>query len=72
MPDAETVQKLAAHLHCSMEELLVFAGEAAPHKENAPTETDERTERFVELFNRLTDEQKDIVLAQLEGIVAKL
>lgn len=41
-------------------------------KEKAPTENDERTKKFIELFNKLTPEYQDLILAQLEGIVARL
>ena len=41
-------------------------------RENAPAKTDERAKKFIELFNQLSAEQQDIVLAQLEGIVSRL
>lgn len=41
-------------------------------REKAPTENDERVKKFVELFSQLTPEHQDIVLAQLEGIAARL
>lgn len=65
----DTVEALAEVFHCTPQYLV---GWEDANAQNAPTETDERAKMFVELFNRLTDDQKDIVLAQLEGIVAKL
>lgn len=41
-------------------------------RENAPTESDERVKKFVELFSQLTPEYQDMILAQLEGIAARL
>ncbi len=41
-------------------------------RENAPTEADERAKKFVDLFNQLSSDQQDLVLAQLEGIVSRL
>lgn len=38
----------------------------------APIKDDERIRKFVELFSQLTPEYQDLILAQLEGIVAKL
>lgn len=70
-PSADIVQRLAQTLNCSVDELL-DSNISSEEKKNAPTDIDERTKRFVDLFNRLTDDQKDIVLAQLEGIVSKL
>jgi len=36
-------------------------------KEKAPTENDERTKKFIELFNKLTPEYQDLILAQLRN-----
>ena len=41
-------------------------------RENAPTPEDERIKKFVALFTQLNPEQQDMVVAQLEGIVANL
>lgn len=41
-------------------------------KGKAPIEDDERIRKFVELFSQLTPEYQDLILAQLEGIVARL
>lgn len=38
----------------------------------APTEEDERTRKFTELFSQLTPEYQDLILTQLEGIISKL
>jgi len=41
-------------------------------REKAPTEPDERTEKFIELFTQLSPDQQEIVLSQLRGIVSRL
>lgn len=40
-------------------------------RENAPTESDERIKKFVELLKRLSPEQQEFLLAQIEGIASK-
>ena len=57
--------KIAEVLDTSVEYLLNGS-------ENAPTgpEASEREKKFMQLFDQLTPEQQDLVLAQLQGIVA--
>lgn len=62
-PSVAKVQMLAEYLGVTTSELL---GEKAP----TDPEAGEREMEFVRLFEKLTAEQQDLVLAQLQGIVA--
>ena len=63
VPSVAKVQMLAEYLGVTTSELL---------GENAPTdpEAGEREKEFVRLFGMLKIDQQDLVLAQLQGIVA--
>lgn len=62
-PSVAKVQMLAEYLGVTTSELL---GEKAP----TDPEAGGREMEFVKLFEKLTAEQQDLVLAQLQGIVA--
>lgn len=63
IPSVAKVQMLAEYLGVTTSELL---GEKAP----TDPEAGGREMEFVKLFEKLTAEQQDLVLAQLQGIVA--
>ena len=62
-PSVAKVQMLADYLGVTTSELL---GEK---KTPAAEDGSEREKEFVQLFQKLTPEQQDIVLAQLKGVV---
>ena len=63
IPSVAKVQMLAEYLGVTTSELL---GEKAP----TDPEAGEREKEFVRLFGMLKIDQQDLVLAQLQGIVA--
>lgn len=62
-PSVEKVQMLADYLGVTTSELL---GEK---KAPAAEDSSEREKEFIQLFQKLTPEQQDMILAQLKGVV---
>lgn len=62
-PSVAKVQMLADYLGVTTSELL---GEK---KAPAAEDSSEREKEFVQLFQKLTPEQQDMILAQLKGVV---
>lgn len=64
-PDAKTISKIAEYFGVTVDFLLT--GE---QKTPADPETDGREKEFMQLFERLTPDQQDMILAQLRGVVS--
>ena len=63
-PDFDTLQRIAEFFHVSIDYIL------GRDEKKPVAETDNGREReFVQLFEKLTPEQQDMVLAQLKGVV---
>lgn len=62
IPSVAKVQMLADYLGVTTSELL---GEKTP----TSPEASEREKKFMQLFDQLTPEQQDLVLAQLQGVL---
>ena len=58
---------IAKALHCSAQYLMGW-DDTPPAP--APTLPDERTKEIIELVSRLTPQEKDMIIAQLKGILA--
>lgn len=68
--DFETLLKLGDALDCSVDYLLRGTVPPEDKKEPTPETEDGRTKEFVELFEKLGDTEKNIVIAQLKGILS--
>ena len=62
----ETITALAKALKCSPPYLMGW--EASEQETPAPE--DERTKEIIEMISQLTPQEKDLVIAQLKGILA--
>jgi transcriptional regulator with XRE-family HTH domain len=65
VPREATLYKIADYLNVTVEQLL--AEDEPTAKEKRPS-FDERSEEFATLFNRMTPEQREIIIAQMKAI----
>ena len=63
-PDYETLLKIAEELDTDVVFLLTGSSQQTPAPE------DERTKEIIEMIAQLTPQEKDLVIAQLKGILA--
>ncbi len=69
--DLSVLEKIAAELDVPLEYFLSNEKGEGAQKEKPDTADDDELEEFVQLFDRLTDEQKSFILSSMKGILAE-
>ena len=67
IPSSEVLEKLSVYFEVSISELM---GENEQKEKPAISEDDRLNAEFVELFSKLTESEKAMMLSQLKGLVS--